>query len=250
MTTVWSNGGGTQSAAIAALIVSGELEKPDLALIADTTREKTATWEYHHAVLAPALARVGVTLQIVNAADYRTRDLYANGGQVLIPAFTTLTPDGTVSKLPTYCSSEWKRRVVTRYLRSQGVKRAEMWLGISTDELHRMRDSDDTWVTHRYPLIDRALSRDDCYRLVRAMGWPEPPKSSCWMCPHQGDRQWADLKVNHRADFDAAVALEREVQERDPHVWLHRSGVPLDLIDFDPGQDGLFDACGGSSCWT
>jgi hypothetical protein len=40
MTDLWSCGGGTQSAAIAALIVRGDIRKPDLAVIVDTERER------------------------------------------------------------------------------------------------------------------------------------------------------------------------------------------------------------------
>jgi hypothetical protein len=36
---LWSSGGGTQSTAIAVLILQGRLPKPDLAVIVDTERE-------------------------------------------------------------------------------------------------------------------------------------------------------------------------------------------------------------------
>ena len=48
---VWSCGGGTQSAAIAALIVRGDLPKPDYAYMVDTGRERTATIDYFHKTL-------------------------------------------------------------------------------------------------------------------------------------------------------------------------------------------------------
>src|SRR4051812_11977214 len=60
--TVWSCGGGTQSAAIAALIVLGELPKPEAAVISDTGREASETWRYFESVLRPELAAVGVNL--------------------------------------------------------------------------------------------------------------------------------------------------------------------------------------------
>jgi hypothetical protein len=246
MTLVLSNGGGTQSAAIVALIARGLLEAPDYALIVDTGREKTATWDYYHAHLKPALEGAGCRTAIV-PHSFATVDLYSHKGDILMPVYTTANGLG---KLPTYCSTEWKRRPLLRWLRAQGVKEATLWLGFSTDEAERMKPSTEGWITHAYPLIEGRLSRDDCYSLVRRMGWPEPPKSSCFMCPHQGDKQWADLKVNHPLDFAAAAALERDIQARDPHVWLHRHAQPLDSLDFDPGQDGLFDACGGTSCWT
>ena len=46
MTTVWSYGGGTQTAAIAVLILQGRLPKPDIAVMADTGREIASTWDY------------------------------------------------------------------------------------------------------------------------------------------------------------------------------------------------------------
>ena len=61
-TQIWNNGGGTQSAAIAALLVTGILPKPDLAVIADTGRERSSTWDYLNAYVSPALASVGVPM--------------------------------------------------------------------------------------------------------------------------------------------------------------------------------------------
>ena len=58
MNQVWSNGGGTQSAAIAALIIKGELPKPDLAVTSDTGREASETWRFHDEVLGPELHQV------------------------------------------------------------------------------------------------------------------------------------------------------------------------------------------------
>ncbi|RTR51879.1 hypothetical protein, partial [Pseudomonas aeruginosa] len=61
-TQLWSSGGGVQSAAIAALIVQGRIAPPDLAIIVDTEREQSTTWDYMDQVIQPALAGVGVTL--------------------------------------------------------------------------------------------------------------------------------------------------------------------------------------------
>ena len=42
-TQIWSSGGGVQSTALAVLICSGKLPSPDLAMIVDTTRERSTT---------------------------------------------------------------------------------------------------------------------------------------------------------------------------------------------------------------
>ena len=77
-TQIWSSGGGTQSCAIAAMIVLGELEKPDLAIIVDTERECSTTWEYHDCYVAPALANVG-EMQDVAERDHRRIERIAAG---------------------------------------------------------------------------------------------------------------------------------------------------------------------------
>lgn len=245
---IFSNGGGTQSTGIVALIVTGRLPKPDIAAIVDTGREKTATWEYVEQIHRPALASVGVDLHVVSH-DYAKHDLMKSG-RVLMPMYTT--HGGSLSKLPTYCSNEWKKRPLMRWLREQGVKQARQWLGISIDESDRMKLSGVQWLENGFPLIDLGMSRDDCYSLVRQMGWPDPPKSSCFMCPHMGDAQWRHMKASHPADFAAAVEVEQELRVIDPTVYLHRSAMPLDQVALD-AQQGLFDedtpTCAADGCW-
>ena len=248
---VLSNGGGTQSTALIALIVQGKLPRPDYVVTADTGREKTATWEYMEAVHRPALEALDIAVSIV-PHSYAYHDLTWSGHGIM-PAYTTQNGPKP-SKLPAFCSNEWKQRPVRRWLREQGVKTCEMWFGISIDESDRMKTSDKKWITNRYPLIDQGMSRDGCYALVREMGWPDPPKSSCYCCPHMGDSQWREMRRTHPADYQAAIEVEREVRAADAHMFLHRSAVPLELIDWD-AQRGLFEqdelTCNtNGGCWT
>src|SRR5258708_5922882 len=101
-TQVWASGGGVQSAAIAALIVSGKIEPPALAVIADTGREQSTTWAYMDRVTGPALKAMGVELHRVQASDFATVDLYGgkDGDSLLIPAFTNQS--GEIGKLPAF----------------------------------------------------------------------------------------------------------------------------------------------------
>ena len=59
-TQIWSCGGGVQSTAIAALIIRGHLPTPDLAVIADTERELSTTWEYLEKYTAPPFRELTV----------------------------------------------------------------------------------------------------------------------------------------------------------------------------------------------
>jgi hypothetical protein len=251
-TLVWSYGGGVQTAAIAVLIRNGGLPRPDIAIMADTGREATATWDYLHNVLQPYLDPVGVKVQIASHS-LATTDLYAHNGDLLIPAFTS---DG---KLPTFCSGEWKRDVVRRQLRLFGVTECDLWLGISFDERERAKPSTRKWVNHVFPLVDNFISREGCLMLVEKAGLPRPPKSSCWMCPHRKNEQWRDLRDNHPEDWRKAIAVDEQIRAADQAqgnsgVYLHTSRVPLAMADIEEPTSGQLDlfgvGCSSGYCWT
>jgi hypothetical protein len=222
---VWSSGGGVQSTAIAALIVRGVIPKPDLCVIADTGYEASTTWEYMNSVTAPALEKVGITLHRVKSEQYRTVGMYSSKGAILIPAFTTDT--GKVGKLPTYCSNEWKGRVIQRFVKTQtDAKSFSFVMGMSMDELKRVKQITGKW-EYEYPLIKLRMNRQDCLCLVDKMGWPEPPRSSCWLCPNRGTAEWQYLKDTSPQDFRQAVDFELAMQEKDEDLWLTQSEKPL-----------------------
>jgi hypothetical protein len=222
---VLSYGGGRQTVALCVLIAQGKLPRPERIVCADTGREAGSTWDYLRDHVAPLLATEGLSVEIARH-HLAAVDLYGTNGDLLIPAYTR------EGKLPTFCSTEWKRRPVRRWLRANGYgpeKPVSLWLGISADEVGRAKPSDCAWLTHRFPLLfdfPMGLDKRDCVRIVRAAGLPEPPRSSCWMCPHRSDEEWKALSSD---DFDKAIALESDIQDRDTQggVWLHRDRVKL-----------------------
>ncbi len=253
---VFSYGGGVQSIAIALLIASGKLPKPDRIVFADTSREATETFEYTEASVAPLLATLGLKIEVA-PHDLATVDMYSKKSNgLLIPTYTRS------GKLPTFCSVEWKQRVLRRYIGGAEANPGGVviWLGISTDEVERLKPSDVEWIEHVWPLCDFPvsagygvrMSRSACRQLILDYGWPDPPKSSCWMCPHRRNAQWQRLKRYYPADFEKAVQLDKEVRAKDTKdgVWLHESYKPLDEVDFSQeDQPGLF-GCESGMCWT
>jgi hypothetical protein len=252
---IWSYGGGVQSAAIAALIVQGKLPTPDVAVIADTGREASSTWNYLASVIQPA---VGFPIHIVphsfDGTGYNTVDLWGGkkGETVLIPAFTSAGENGKKEgKLKKYCSGEWKAQPVRRWCREHGFDGGDLWIGFSVDEMERCRTfrAADKW-RQTYPLIDLRMSRGDCIALVERMGWPAAPRSSCWMCPYHSDQEWQHLKKTAPKDFQRAVAFERGIQRRDPQAFLHRSLRPIDQVDLSAKPDLFAKPCASGWCFT
>jgi hypothetical protein len=252
-TLVWSCGGGTQSGAIAVLIGSGRLPKPDLCFMTDTGREKSCTWPFVDNFIRTQLARSGSELVIVKAVEFASIALFS-GDTVLIPGYTDKS--GDMGKLAAFCSGKWKQDVCERYLRSIGVVTATDWIGISLDEMRRVRKQHRGWLKLHYPLIfDVRMRRTDCVDLIRNQGWTGPiPHSACFMCPNMADDEWLDQQINWPDDFAEAVRIERECRERDPHFWMHPSCQPLDTIDFrePPTAQGSFLAERGctTGCFT
>lgn len=245
-TLTWSYGGGTQSIAIALLVATGKLPKPDMIVFADTGREATETFEYTEQYVSPLLATLDLKIEVVGQ-EWAKVGLYSLKGELLPPLYTRQ------GKLPTFCSNEWKARVIRRYLRSKGVEACRMWLGMSTDEVERLKPADVQWVEHWWPLcFDVPMNRANCRQLILKYGWPDPPKSSCWMCPHRRNPQWQRLKMYYPEDFKKAVELDKQTRAQDKMggVWLHEDRKPLDEIDFTkPDQPELF-GCDTGYCWT
>lgn len=246
-TQIFSSGGGVQSTAIAALIVRGDLPKPDLSVIVDTEREKSTTWDYLETVTAPALASVGVQIYRVAKSKYSRVDVLGGekGQTILIPAFTSQN-NGQPGKLRTFCSSEWKRDVKRRWVtKEHGVRKAQDWMGFSTDEIGRaarmIKPKPGKWAV-RFPLLELGMSRGDCIALVKEMGWPPAPRSSCWMCPNMHMREWREVQAG--PDWEKVIAFEREIRRHDSHVWLTDQCVPVETANFSIANETMWGDSG------
>lgn len=245
---VWSFGGGVQSVAIAVMVSTQRLPRPERIVMADTGREGSATWEYLNNFVRPMLASVGLEVEVIEHGFARV-DLFSTKGKILLPMYT---PNG--GRFPAFCSDEWKKRPVRRWLRKEGYgpeKPVTMWLGISVDEVHRAKPSGRVWIENAWPLLDTPpLRRDECRALIRAEGLPQPPRSSCWMCPHRSNEGWRFLKTHSPGDWARAVALEKQMQAEDPDVFLHGSRGPLSDADLNEDQPDLFEGCEEGFCFT
>lgn len=244
----WSYGGGTQSAAIAVLVARGILPRPEMTVIADTGREQTETWTYLQNHVQPLLDTVGVRVERAHH-DGASVDLYSNRGMLVIPAYTK--PAG---KFPTYCSTEWKKRVVSRFLRAYGYgpsKPVETWIGFSAEEERRKKDNDLQWQKYTWPLIDMVpLTREQCRQVVLDAGLPQPLRSSCWMCPYHTNAEWRHIRDTAPADWAKAVELDKLIRLRDD-VYVHNSRKPLDEAPLGDEQMEIdTEGCDSGHCFV
>ncbi len=248
-----SYGGGKQTIAIITMILEGKLPKPDLIVMADTSREVSTTFEYLNAVVQPALKNIGLQVEICGH-EYAYWDI-TNGNipgeeAILLPAFTR--QNGKIGKMPTFCSNEWKQRPIRRWLKKNGVNDTDVWLGISLDEAERMKSSGLNWYRHIYPLIEIIpMRRTGCIAQIQCFGWEVPYKSRCWLCPNQSSEAWRQMKRLDNGDFEKAVILENEIHQKDKDIYFHPLAINLEqVVEQSELQSDMFDGCDSGYCFT
>lgn len=121
--------------------------------------------------------------------------------------------------------------------------------------MERMKDARETWITHRWPLMEAHMSRSDCFAWLERHGYPRPPKSSCIGCPFHNDAFWRTMQLEDPASFGDAIKVDRAMRSRGPIrgmrslEFMHRSCQPLDEIDFSARTGGsqmsFLDECDG-----
>jgi hypothetical protein len=261
---VISLGAGVQSTTMALMATHGDIgPMPDCAIFADTGDEPQAVYDHldwlEKQIPFPVIRarRKGKTL-----ADHAIAIAATDVTRTASPPWYTKGPDGM---LPRQCSTEFKVRVITATIRKMlGVEArrqvpadtvVEQWIGISTDEMQRMKDSPNKWQSNRWPLIEQRMSRYDCLRWMSAHGYPRPPKSSCVYCPYRSNDQWRDMRDNHPEDWAKAVAIDQAIRPgfhgMDGEAFVHRQRVPLDQVDLSTAADrgqiefGFLQECEG-----
>ncbi len=260
---VLSLGAGVQSTTLALMAAHGEIgPMPDCAIFADTGWEPQAVYE--HLAWLRSLNVLPFPVYIVS--DGNIREGLVRGAQgerwASIPAFTR-SASGTVGMIRRQCTRELKiapiRRKVRELIgiagkRSPNRPVVEQWIGISFDEIVRMKMSMESWQVNRFPLIELGMTRRGCLRWLERNGYPAPPKSSCIGCPYHSDSLWRQMREEDPDAFADAVAIDRMIRtgfrNLRGEVFLHRSCLPLDEADIDTladkGQLDLFaDECDG-----
>lgn len=241
---VLSCGLGTQSTAMVILVHQGILEKPDVVLFADTGEEMPETLKHLHRVKS-LCNQMGVNFQVVKGYDgLPLLDYYKQRGTIPMIGFRS-------------CTQKFKITPQRHYMRSivgnqNGVLLAESWVGITTDEIKRVRTSDVKWSGLKYPLINLNLSRDDCIKINTDFGW-HVGKSGCHCCPYQSGKRWADVKENYPDLFLRSMETENKYKLKRPHRvngFLNKKNLWLESFQNNDTEETLQEqGCDDGGCF-
>lgn len=257
-----SLGCGVQSSTMVLMAAAGQIKPmPDAAIFADVGWEPDEVYQY----LEYLKPRLPFPIYVVSNGNIREDMLAASKGQTRSanPPFYTKAVSGKgEALLRRKCTEFYKiRPLVSKIRELLGFKKGERvkkaraisWIGISTDEMTRMKESQIAWNDHRWPLIEKGMSRQGCLDWMEQNGHPPPPRSACIGCPYHHNKVWREMKNNQPHYFEDAVDFDKGIREgfggSQSQCFVHRSLQPLDEVDFrndvDFGQMTMLDECEG-----
>jgi hypothetical protein len=228
----------------------GVLPEADVAIFADTGQEPVGVYKH----LEWLEDHVDIPIIRVSAGDLGKDTVdHIEGRRARVASIPFFTQDGESAGMTRrQCTQDYKIAPIRRKIREIMPKgtQVELWIGISTDEIQRMKDSNVKYIKHRWPLIERRMSRQDCLAWYDSMDYPKPAKSACVFCPYRKDAEWQRMKDEEPEAFAAAVEFDRKVRNMpklDSKCFLHRSLQPLSEVDFNQTH-GQFDFGFGNEC--
>lgn len=244
------------------IVMAGEGIFPaDIVITADTgwendmvwsTGERTTSKDYFYKVTKPLAESYGMDAVFVRARGKRgelppipERQNIEKKIAVDIPLFGSAG-----GRLQQHCTRKWKQAAVRQELRRRGARSATTNLGLTMDEVHRMKTNDKKWETLAWPLIEARLYRATIIDRLKAMDIPFLLSTECDGCPHKNKARWQRTSPE---TIEELAVFERRFKGQ---YFLTDKRIPLKeaLAKMNSGQLSLFDddhtACDSGYCFT
>lgn len=251
---VLSLGAGVQSSTLALMIEHGELPPVDAAVFADVKGEPKKVYEWLDYLKTKITS---YPIHVVSWRDLKQDILDASKGEYkafTAPFYTKNIETGKKGLLRRQCTADYKiKPVIQEIRRLLGLKKGEkrkagtqvdLLMGISKDEIVRMRKNQINYINNVYPLVDKNMTRKDCIEWMEDNHYPTPPRSACTFCPYHSNKEWLDIKNGDPKEWEEVVAMDKAIRNQErfkeknkdtevvDEIFLHRSCKPIDEVDF------------------
>lgn len=248
-----SNGMGSASMMLLVIAAEGELDTC-LSITADTGSELDCLWNngrrttayvYFDEVIKPYAEANGIEAVMIRAQDKHKNDLppladkLQRGIHAGVPLFGSR--GGRISQ---GCTAKWKVRAIRQELRRRGAKTAVSYLGLTMDEVERMRISNVKWHQSAWPLIEGRIYRAQAQEELMRRSIPFLLSTECDFCPHKNRSRW---ERTSKPTIERIADIEKEF---DGNLFFTPARIPLKeaLKKMDDGQMDIFDGCDGGYC--
>lgn len=243
------------------IVMAGERKiRADVVITADTgweldclwnTGERSTAKEFWERVTKPLANSYGIDAVFVRAQDREGNELpaiqdaqFLADGKVKIdiPMFGSRG-----GKLSQSCTEKWKKAAIRQELRRRKAKTATSALGLTMDEVHRMRAGDVQWERLYWPLIDARLYRASTVERLADMGIPYLVSTQCDGCPHKDLPRWQSTSPDVIRDL---TEWERQFGGE---FYITRNLKPLDvaLVEMQKQESlSMFEPCDSGYCFV
>ena len=261
---VLSLGAGVQSTTLSLMIEHGEKPMVDCAIFSDVKGEPQKVYDH----LDWLEKQLSFPVHRVSWRNLKKDIFYASVGKYkgFTAPFFTVDEKGKKKMLRRQCTGDYKLKRITHkgrellgYKKGQKYNKndkVEMLMGISYDEMFRMRINKLKYVTNVYPLVEKQIRRHHCINWVKKHNYPIPPRSACTFCPYHTNNEWREIKKNKK-EWEEVVMIDKAIRDTEKYqnkevqekFFLHRDCVPIDEVDLrtdeEKGQYLLLDECEG-----
>lgn len=227
------------------------LDRYDEIIFADTGNELPETYDYVRDYIEPYCKKEHMKLTVVrNKTGMTLEQYYRSKGD--IPNFVFRA-----------CTTDFKVKPIAEYLKASKIMLpAISVVGISMDEIERMKNTHPIEWLYEYLLVDRGMRRRDCEGVIKKQGWPVPPKSGCHFCMFNNKTRMRWIYANHPELWKQAKDFEQSARNYKNGAKLSIYGLTLEEIEqkmLGAGTQKLFadddgwadsQSCDNGSCFV
>ena len=248
---ILSLGAGVQSSTLALMIEKGKIPMVDAAIFADTQAESKETYQF----FGWLRSQLSYPVYIISKGNLTEHLL--NTDFPIAPFYSFNTVTGKKGLMMRQCTNDYKIQPIIQQVRKLlGLKKREkikkhikvdMLMGISKDEVFRMKPNRMPYITNVYPLIDLNMRRQDCINWFKKYYDKTPPRSACIYCPYKNDKEWIHLKTHNPEEWQQVIEFDKKIRnnsrKKEEEVYVHKSCKPIIEVDLnkEDNQLDLFD---------
>lgn len=236
MLNVISLGAGKQSSYMLLNALKNKYKyKPDFAIFSDTGCEPDYVYNYFEWIKNYVKDKYNFDIIVVSEGNLMQDVIdYIDGNRKRVASLPLrLENDGLIMR---QCTYDYKIKPIRKYLQQvRNNRKIRLWIGISLDEIQRIKNSNVNYIEHCYPLINYKIRLDTIIEWYKKTGITEPMKSACLICPYHSDNYWKRFKKVFPKEFKIACNFDEKIRiypNLKSKAYLSKHLKPLKNIDF------------------